>query len=204
MAGIELDLIKLEINKYLGIPYLFGGKETCEQIAQSTIDLAKKQKVNLLKLTPKGIYNFQKKNHLGIDCSGLVYHLVDRLYFFNTGKSIFDHLIGTENLRGPRRVSANLFTDKINSIKVTNYDDIRTGDLIRVDNGRHIIFIINKEGNRINYVHSSNKTKITGVHLGQIIITNPSKSLKFQTWSDTTKDGKSYTGDDIYRLLLLN
>jgi hypothetical protein len=204
MAGIELDLIKLEINKYLGIPYFLGGKGTCDEIAKATIDTAKKQKVDLLKLTSKEIYYFQKKNHIGIDCSGLVYHLLDRLYFFKTGLSVFDHLIGTDNQHGPRRISANLFTDKINSFPITGYNDIKTGDLIRVDQGHHVIFIINQDKNVINYVHSSNKTKIAGVHLGQITIVDPQKPLNFQIWSDQTRDGKTYTADGIYRLLLLN
>ena len=225
MAGIELDLIKSEIYKYLGIPYwsnklkdgviieegILGGKGTCEQIAQATIDIAKTQKIDLLKLDSIEIHNFQKKNHIGIDCSGLVYHLVDKLYFYKTGSSVFDHLVGTDNQHGPRRVSSNLFTDKINARKIDDYNDIKTGDLIRINQGRHVIFIINKEKNQINYVHSSDKTKISGVHLGQVTIVDPQKPLNFQLWSDQIKDGKNYVelihpkkGDGIYRLLLLD
>ena len=83
-----------EIEKYIGLPYsknilkdgkiikeqFLGGKGNYRQIATETIRLAQKQKIDLIKLTNQEFYNFQKKNHLGIDCSGLVCQLLN-FYF---------------------------------------------------------------------------------------------------------------------------
>ncbi|MFA7676145.1 MAG: hypothetical protein WCY28_01915, partial [Candidatus Shapirobacteria bacterium] len=85
MAGNKLELLKQEIQYYIGLPYsknilkdrkiikeqFLGGKGNYRQIAAETIRLAQKQKIDLVKLTNQEFYNFQKKNHLGIDCSGL-------------------------------------------------------------------------------------------------------------------------------------
>lgn len=203
--------IKEETLHYIGIPYwkntlkngvvvkngIFGGKGTCEQIAAKTIELAQKQKIDLLKLTPQKIYNFQKKNKLGIDCSGLTSNLLNLILKLNK----------IEFQINPFKTSAKALTSPEFSQKIKDYDQIKTGDIIRTDSGKHVIFIIEKIGNIISYVQSSQKTFTRGVHYGHIEIVNPKKSLKYQLWSDKTKDGKKYStlfnsknGDGIYRL----
>ncbi len=213
MVGTKLDLLKQEINSYLGIPYFSNtkktissenalvGKGTAKEIALKTIELANLQNIKLLNLSSKQIYNFQKKNHLGIDCSGLVYNLLKIIE-----PKVDDILIGTEGKKGVRRLSANLLTSAPNAAKLSTYD-VKPGDLIRADNGRHVIFIIEKINDTIHYIHSSDKTKISGVHLGFIEIINPQKPLNHQIWSDQTKLDTNYSllidpkkEDGIYRL----
>lgn len=224
MVGNKLIQLKEEISHYIGIPYwrnklkdgkiikegAFGGKGTCQQIAQETIRLAQEQKIDLTKFNNRQIYNFQKKNNIGIDCSGLAYNLLDKYSQILKNKSIFENVIGTDSKLGPRRVSANLLTNFTNSISVNNFDDIQTGDLIRMDGGKHVVVIIEKKDNIISYVNSSEFTQIRGVHYGQIEIIKPKENLNHQKWSDITNNGKPYNelfypekGDGIFRLKCL-
>ncbi len=224
MVGTKLIQFKEVINHYLGLPYwrnklkdgkviqegILGGKGNCRQIATETIKLAQNQNVDITKLTNQEFYNFQKKNHIGVDCSGLAYNLLDEYSQILTEKSIYEKVVGIDSKLGARRISANILTSPINSIPVDSYDDIKTGDLIRMDNGKHVVLVVEKNDNIITYVHSSEKTKIRGVHYGTIEITNPKKTLDYQKWSDITLKDINYNklifpkkGDGIYRLKCL-
>lgn len=212
MARNELiDQLKENILHYIGLPYwrnklidgqivkagIFGGKGTCEQIAAKTIELSQKQNIDILNSTPQQIYNFQKRNKLGIDCSGLTSNLLNLVLKIKEINFQIDTF----------KTSAAMLTSPKFSTKIEDLNQIQTGDLIRLDNGKHVIFIIEKIGNTISYVQSSQKTFTRGVHYGHIQITNPSKSLKYQLWSDKTKNGKNYSdlynpenGDGVFRL----
>lgn len=226
MVGTELDQLKLEIAHYLGLPYwknvikdgkvvkegILGGKGSSKEIALKTIEIANTEGIDILKLNNRQFHNFQKKHHIGIDCSGLAYNLLDFYYQLLHQDSVFECLMGVKDAngnhqKGVRKVNADMLTSSINAFKIDNYDDIKTADLIRMDNGTHVIFIIEKIGNIIHYVHSSHRTQNSGVHLGSITITDPAKSLEFQQWTDLTTDGKPYNeffnpknGDGIFRL----
>ena len=183
MAGNKLDLLKQEIQYYIGLPYsknilkdgkiikeqFLGGKGNYRQIATETIKLAQKQKIDLTKLNNQEFYNFQKKNHIGIDCSGLVCQLLN--FYFNS------------NLN-PRKTSADMLTSSPVS-KEIQPDEIVTGDLVRQKDGHHVLFIIEKIGNTINYVDSSFSGR--GVRYGSVDVTD-----------------KSFKNQGFYRLLLLN
>lgn len=224
MVGPKLKKeLEAEIKNYLGLPYFANskdnpnqrlavqvGKGNWQQIKKYTAALAKKQKINLSKLNPQQLYNFQKKNHIGLDCSGLAYHLSDKLYQLKFKKTIRPHLIGTENKTGPRRISSNLLTSPKNAIPVKSFDQIQTGDLIRSDLGRHVLFVIKKINNKIYYVHSSKKTKQRQVHQDIITIKSPPKPLNQQLWPEKTLKNKPYHqhfypqyGDGIFRLKCL-
>lgn len=215
MVRLKLDQLKLEIQSYLGVPYFANspnrgqglnnaqvGKGTAKEIALETIHQANLQNIKLLNLTSLQIRNFQKKNYLGIDCSGLAFNL---LKFIEP--KVETKLKGTDNKTGVRRLSANLLTSPPNSHQISDYASIQTGDLIRIDNGRHVIFIIEKIDDIIHYIHSSQKTNPSGVHLGQVQI----KNNQLINWTETTKDKKDYStlynptrGDGIFRLFLLD
>jgi hypothetical protein len=180
MVGDKLTLLKAEIQKYLGLPYFtnkgkyknfganaFVGKGTVKEIALETIDLANRQNIKLLDLSALQIYKFQKKNHLGIDCSGLACHLLN-LYF--------------DTKLDPRRTSADMLTSSPLSQKI---DDPTTGDLVRQKDGKHLLFIVEKIGDTINYVDSSLTGR--GVRAGSFSLHDP-----------------SFKHNGFYRLLLLN
>lgn len=162
---LEKDLTE-EISHYLGLPYFINtpqnplqklsvqvGKGNWRQIQKYTQNLAKKQKI---KLTPQNTYAFQKKNHIGLDCSALAYHLLDFLYQKKHRRSIKPYLLGTEGKTGPRRLSANLLTSSPNAIITKNP---KPGDLIRQKNGHHVLFIYKVTPDKIYYVHSSRQSR---------------------------------------------
>jgi hypothetical protein len=184
MAGTKLTKLKQEISHYINLPYMrntikdgvvvkkrfLGGKGSWQEIKKQTIFLAKKEKVDLNKLTPRQLYNFQKKHHLGIDCSGLVSQLLN--FYFNS------HL-------NPRQTSADMLTSTKLSKKIDDYNDIQTGDLVRQKNGHHVLFIIEKQNQKIYYVDSSHFGR--GVKYGQFDIND-----------------QSFDNQGIYRLFFFN
>jgi len=171
MVGTKLIKLKEEIKHYIGLPYwknkivdskiikegFKGGKGNAKEIALQTIELANDNNLKLLSLSPKEIYNFQKKNNIGIDCSGLVCQLLN--FHFKTELN-------------PRKTSADMLTSAPISEEIINLDDLKTGDLVRQKNGHHVLFIIEKEGNIIHYVDSSLSGR--GVKYGKADITDKS------------------------------
>ena len=170
MVGTKLikDL-KLEINKYIGLPYwkntlkdgkiikegFMGGKGNAKDIALKTVELANRKNLKLLNLTSQEIYNFQKKNKIGIDCSGLVCQL---LIFYGD-------LINKKVNLNPRKTSADMLTSAPLSKQITDISNVQTGDLVRQKNGHHVLFIIEKNNDVIIYVDSSRENR--GVHYGE-------------------------------------
>lgn len=180
MAGDKLILLKIELQKYLGIPYftnkgkfknsgsnVFVGKGSAKEIALETVALANAQNIKLLDLSTAQIYNFQKKNHLGIDCSGLACHLLN--FYFETNLD-------------PRKTSADMLTSAPLS---THIEKPMTGDLVRQKNGKHLLFVIETIGDTVHYIDSSLEGR--GVRLGSFSLTD-----------------KTFKYDGFYRLLLLN
>ncbi len=116
------------IPKYLGIPYY------------SNIHHLKSDNIALLgKGNYKEIAKAQKEfpqRRIGIDCSGLVCQLL--------------------NLPNPRRTNANMLTSAPLSHPI-DIKDIKSGDLIRQKKGHHVVLVIKKIGDEIEYIESSRK-----------------------------------------------
>lgn len=216
MVRSNLDKLKHYIDSYIGIPY-WSNKLKNGIIVESGPFRGKGTAAQIKRITPKtvsanqiDIYRFQKKHKIGIDCSGLAYHLLNFWFKLHTNSSVKTKIIGTKGIFGPKRVNVQMLANPQNSIKINNLSDIKTADLIIINGQKHVLFIIEKNGNQIFYVHNSHKTKKTGVHFGTITITNPSKPLNYQHFSDVTKTDIPYQslfqptqGDGIYRLISL-
>jgi hypothetical protein len=220
MARSQLNQqLTKEFTRYLGIPYyinrpgqfqqnnVYAGKGNIQQIIDETKRLAKQQGLDYQHLSAKQIYLLQKKHHIGIDCSGLAYHLADFYHQLLFDNSIEPYLVGTDNKRGVRRLSAHLLTSPPNSLPISSYSSIRPLDFIRLRQGRHVAVIVGFSNNLITYLHNSRHTKIRGVHLATIQITDPAKPLNLQKWSESSLSGKNYSssfssanGDGIFRL----
>ncbi len=174
MARTELIIaFKNEINKYLGLPYFknagkyknhgsnaYVGKGDAKEIALATIELANKENIKLLDLSTKQIYNFQKKHHLGIDCSGLACHLL----------TYYGSLINKKVILNPRNTSADMLTSPPLSSRI-DPELIESGDLVRQKNGAHVVIIIDKHKDTITYVDSSFANR--GVKQGAIKYPDP-------------------------------
>jgi len=181
MVRTKLDSLRQEILKYIGLPYhtnipkiisrdnVLVGKGNAKEIALKTIELANLNNLKILDLSPQQIYNFQKKNKIGIDCSGLVCHLLN--FYFDTKLNV-------------RRTSADMLTSAPLSqpIEIKN---LKTADLIRQKKGHHVLFVIEKIGDKVIYVDSSRIGR--GVHYGEFDITD-----------------KTFKYDGVFRLLLLH
>lgn len=189
MVGNKLIKLKKEIDHYIGFPYMIniirdgkiikerflGAKGNWKEIEKQTILSAKKEHLNLKELTPRQIYNFQKKHKIGIDCSGLASQLLN----------FYGRLLGKKINLNPRKTSANMLTSPPLSRPVEDSNDIQAGDMVRQKNGHHVLFIIEKTGKKISYVDSSFWGR--GVRYGQFDITD-----------------QTFDNQGIYRLLLLN
>lgn len=176
MAGTKLiDKLKQEADHYLNLPYMInlvregkiikerflGGKGNWKDIQKEVKRLAKEEKINLVKLSPQELYNFQKKHKIGIDCSGLATQL---LIFYG-------NLINKKVTLNPRKTSAEMLTSAPLSQKIIDFDLIQPGDLIRQKNGKHVLFITQKRGKIIDYIDSSFDSR--GVKYGQANISDP-------------------------------
>ncbi|MFA5025261.1 MAG: hypothetical protein WC503_02050 [Candidatus Shapirobacteria bacterium] len=181
MARIKLEELRQEILKYIGLPYHTNipkqissdntliGKGNAKELALKTIEFANNENIKIIDLSPQQIYNFQKKHQLGIDCSGLACHLLN--FYFSINLDV-------------RRISADMLTSHPLSKRI-DVHDIQTADLIRQKNGHHLLFVIEKIGNKVIYVDSSRLGR--GVRYGEFEITD-----------------NSFKYDGAYRLLLLN
>jgi len=165
MARTKLTTLKREIAKYLGVPYFINtppvadqssavnvGKGNIKDIISKTKSVAASQNIDLSQLNHQQLYNFRKKNSIGIDCSGLAVQLLN-LYFGS-------HL-------DPRKTSAAMLTSPPLSQKI-DPNLAATGDLIRQKDGRHVLFVIDQKDGFINYVESSSAGR--GVILGKLPI----------------------------------
>jgi len=174
MAGSKLDLLLLEIQEYQNIPYFSNrglrqisspnialvGKGSAHDIALATIDIANQEKIKLSDFSSTQIYNFQKKHHLGIDCSGLACQLLN--FYFSLSLD-------------PRKTSANDLTSFPLSTAIKP-SEIRTGDLIRQKNGHHVLFILNRINDTVSYIDSSRDGK--GVKTNSFTLSKPNIKIE--------------------------
>ena len=215
--------LRLEIAHYLDTPYAknswsdlhlvskaaFAGKGTWQQIKYATACALEKSRLPVHQASLSSIRQIQRRYHIGIDCSGLVYHLLDHIDRHSGGEGIYFKIINPDQRFGqfgPRAISADCLTSDTNSLRLRPSDTLQIGDLIRFDQGRHIMLITSATRRQITYIHSSQHTKVSGVHYATITITQPHQGLGDQLWSDQTKSSQSYTslffphqGDGIYR-----
>ncbi len=196
----------------LGITGPFGGKGRPEQIIEATRLAAKKAAVNLNQMSGEEILAFMKRKKIGVDCSGFVFWLLDSLDKEKGGPGLaekFPHFPGT---LPQRQASAEKLTGESLSTPI-KVDQVRVGDMIRLDGGKHIAIVIKIEKElgkvkEIEYVHSSERTTIAGVHSGKIKVIDSQKKLEEQEWEETLPDGTSYgrefcreeRGDGLKRL----
>ena len=153
--------LEQEVGHYLGIPYFINSPKNPHQrlsvqVGKGNWQQIKKYTQKTASLSPQQLYNFLKKHGIGIDCSGLVYHLSDFLHQQLQHQSIRSKLIGSQGKKGPRRLSARLLTSPPNAIPISS-KQIQTGDLIRSKNGHHVLMVIAKTTKKLKVVDSSRR-----------------------------------------------
>ncbi|MBI4037386.1 hypothetical protein HY385_03105 [Candidatus Daviesbacteria bacterium] len=158
-----------EVGSFQKLGPEFQGKSSPEVLTQTTKKLAKEQNFDLNKASMEEIREFMKQNKLGIDCSGFVYRMLNSLVQKVKGKSLegfgFPH-VGRTNVD---RLTSDEF-----SIKIPDFDQIKPGDLVRLDSKAldgvpHCVIVLDHQDKIITYAHSTRQTNPNGVHMGQII-----------------------------------
>ncbi len=205
MVGNKLDLI---IAPYIGIPYWrnkllpdgtiekegpFGGKGTIAEINYATACARELEQGNLSQTD----LEIQKKYNIGLECSGLVYNVLDDLARALGHAGIYFRLIGEWRgikRHGSRAVSALHMALPVNSLKI-NLEDILPGDLIIMvgkDGMGHVMIVTQKSASRITVLHNSSESYNNCVHNFNINITNPNSDIFQQTWDEITSTNKDF------------
>ena len=184
-----------EVGSFQKVGPEFQGKSSPEVLIEATQRLAGEQNFNLNKASLEEIRQFMGKNKLGIDCSGFVYRMLDylsqRLGLGNLQKSAGMEHVGRTNV-------AKMTSEEF-SILISDFSEAKPGDVLKLNSGEDIlhgvVILENKDG-IITYTHSSNITKVEGVHSDQIIKGKLPDELEVFSYNPDL-------GDGIYRLRIL-
>ncbi|MBN1916158.1 hypothetical protein JW796_04200 [Candidatus Dojkabacteria bacterium] len=201
------------------------GKGSPEEIEHEVKVWAQLRGFEMSKASEHEIREFMIKHRIGIDCSGFLVHVINRWMKQTRGRRLIEYLKFDNNsviawikrrLRSAENIGANTLTSLKNTIKITELNDIRPGDLIRlkgrVKNSHHIAMISEIEGDlveengkknflikRFKYVHSNrNYDDRHGVREGEVIITNPEAGLKEQNWTEVY-NGRNWTYEGLVK-----
>ncbi|OGG12762.1 hypothetical protein A3D77_06925 [Candidatus Gottesmanbacteria bacterium RIFCSPHIGHO2_02_FULL_39_11] len=153
---------------------------------------------------PEGKLDFEnitflaRKNRIGIDCSGLIFRIMEAVLEKKDMDMIFP--------LGIRKTNADMLTRNLYSQKIDSIKEIAVGDLIRLSSGHHAVIITHIEGETVKYVHSSSRTQISGVHTGEMVINKGSETIESQVWKEKTFRGQNWKDkyfhgeeDGVYR-----
>lgn len=202
-------------NKIRGALRALIGKGTPDEIVEEATICALKEKINLATLDTSSLRKFLVDHHIGVDCSGFVYHVLDtelktnkkpslgKSLHFPTTSNFFKKIIA--KIRPAENANVQTFAHNANS-KQIDLKNIQPGDVIVItdagkDHGyQHIILVhdvIYETTNptNIHYTHSIELPQETwqehGVRQGTITITNPEKSLLEQVWFERGQAGEN-------------
>lgn len=191
-----------------GIYGPLGGKGTPEKLRELVIESAKESGLGLKKMSGEEIHLFMKEKRLGLDCSGFAYQILNFLDLERGGDGLENSVIGVNGQMGISKTNADTITNADNSFPIEGYQQIKAGDMIRLNGGKHIAVITEVNDKEIIYIHISAFTKVKGPHLDRIKIINPELDLGGQEWSEKVSNGANYKdgffhpnlGDGIRRL----
>jgi hypothetical protein len=160
--------------------------------------------------TSDQIRNEMIQSDLGVDCSGLVYHIYNK-WLISIGKGELKEFLPKQsgmnlrkilsrNLKPVSSVNADMFTSEPLSQSV-EVKDVQPGDLIRTRGGKHLLLITEVEYNSespvtITFVNSACFYKRNGVRYGEIVLDSTFNLLKSE-WKDNDPEEEvnySYKG----------
>lgn len=147
-----------------------------------------------------------QKGTLGIDCSGLVYYVLNEATN-GAVKTYFEETLDNEHLEYKDGILATNLANAAYGTKITQAKNIKPGCTIRTSNGGHVLVVhsVNKnaagEVTSIVYAHSNDDE---GPHHGYITIGDETKDLDdaSQTWSDMAYSNPNYL-QTIYNYTVL-
>jgi len=193
-----------------------AGKGLPTEIVEEAELFAIREKVSLASLAPADKTRFLVDHHLGIDCSGFVYHVLDAESHARGAGAMHSHISFHHRsllrrliarLRPAQNAGAITFAQPTNSFEVP-LSDVQPGDFIVMTHNPearsfdHIILItaVDKATTHttLTYTHSiawpSDGVCGHGVRIGTITVTDPLIRLADQVWEEHGKAGaENYT-----------
>lgn len=199
-------------QKIRGALRVLVGKGTPEEIVEEATLIAFREKITLNALPENDVKKFLVHQHLGIDCSGLVYHILDAELWIQKKKNLrsvlrFPHALSPIRkllclLRPAENTNVHTFASDKNT-HVVSLGDVQPGDMIiilesgdRFANPDHILLVheVTYETSRpafLSYTHtlawSTDGVAGHGVRQGKIEISDMQKSLPEQAWTESGK-----------------
>lgn len=210
MVGPKL---KTALERYLGTPYwknildqdgkiikegAFAGKGSPDEIDYVTRCLAFEKSIDINTLSADKVKQLQVENQIGVDCSGYVYNLLNAFAQDMGLPGIYYKLVGSWKgitRLGARSISATNFADPVNSLRVDNMINIKTGDyivMIGKDGQGHVILILENNTDYLLCTHSSSETSNPCVHEFKIYLKSLEKQIQEQDWQETLQTGDNY------------
>lgn len=181
------------------------GKGSVDDIVEEATIIALREKVDLKKLDAQNLKKFLVDSYLGIDCSGLVYHILDaelkarrlgslkKHLKFPFIKNLFRKLLTI--LRPVESAGVRTICHEKNCVAIDKIEQIQPGDLIAIIGGgekqdrNHVLVVhevTNVGGEVVHYTHSmqwlGDGEYNHGVRQSEIKITDKNKNLLDQTW----------------------
>lgn len=220
-AEMEIDELVINcpywMNKFkdgkVAIRGFANGKGSAEEIREELIRRLKSlSHESQFELTIENLVKFAKRERIGIDCSGLIYKVLDELLHLGYGNTNYKNL---DNIfsGGIDKTNVKRLTSLQYSREIKNIKDFKLGDMIRLWGGKHTAIIILNNQKKILYAHSSSlSTKIQGVHTSIIQIIELTRSLKDQRWLEKARTGENFgkkyfspeEGDGVFRLKIFS
>ena len=191
---------------------VFVGKGTPEELEEETLKLYKKNKKDPKNYSPSVVRHYMVMAGLGIDCSGFVARVLEVFLREKGFGSLIKKLrpvslsplsLARHYLRPFSNLSANSLTSEVNCQKITDYNSVLPGGLLRIGPG-HIAIISEVEKEEasvkaISYTHStSDYLDQHGVRHGKIIIVKPGVDLTKQKWDETYR-GRNWMYEDFLK-----
>ena len=193
------------------------GKGSPEEITSEVKIMAHLKNFDLNNASPDQIRKFMLERDIGIDCSGFVAQVLNAWLESDHKGKLMQYLKFSDGslvsrlrrtLRQVENIGAESLTSEANCTIVTNLNDIRPGDLVRLKgkekNSHHVLLIstVTLEDDRVlefEYVNSTQEYgNSNGARSGRVIVTNPDGDLKDQQWLDNDESGRNW----IYNGLL--
>lgn len=157
-----------------------GGKGTPEEIEAA----ANKLTAGMKNLGVEDIRTIMMENSIGLDCSGLIYHVLNH-WLNQLGKGDLKDYLPRHSVWGIRKflsrslkpqssVSADMLTSQPIS-KQVSVSEVHPGDLIRSRGGKHILLVTevvydNNVPTKIKFVNSTTYYKRNGLRYGEITL----------------------------------
>lgn len=191
------------------------GKGTAKEIETELTILAQRDGINLQTMDEDMIRMFMQKHNIGIDCSGYAYYILQSEITEKTNTSLrkmlsFPHITNPlrkliPKLRTIENTNVKTFAHEKNSVSV-ELTEVQPADVITILGGgrnnqwNHILVVTDVRYSdqniiqELTYTHSyqwsTDGQYHHGVRHGTIQITDPTKSILNQIWTEKEKTGK--------------